>query len=547
MNREWIFWALLVIVIVVVSLYIRLYSTQTIAMSISLANPQAVNTIYPYQNVVLPITVTNTGSSAISSLVFSVLSNGNQQQAYQLTIPVGKSVSIQYNFTPVSSGTYNITVVADPAKVYNVQNRNGAENTTTVVIANFSSPRIYTLLPKGNVSSYNQMNLGRGGFLASSFLYSSYGINMFSSTSPQDKIILSVLNLTQTYVRNVSSARATYSNGTYAYSVWIRGYLKPSIIGTAAVGAGYHVTNYTIAGNTVTFVRISNSTSLCSWYESGWIKSVAYGNSSASCLGIYNGTIKTLNSSPVIINATVYNRMINNTEVNTTLLGNYSGINGGASSYGELSVAGSAFVVPKITLNGSSSAKCYGIVSTANGTTFCSVYLLPPSGAISGFALIKTMAQIGKVNASVFSLVNSSAVYASIPFAIASIKALNLSGAPGNFSSGFTSSCGFNSSFTCSNPTFLNGTIRLNITNTMNQSAQINALGCYETGSGFRTSVNATVAAHSSNTIGATCYSLGRPITGVPLKLTLKLLLNYTSGGATGSVAGNATINILSS
>ncbi|HVA82583.1 MAG TPA: CARDB domain-containing protein [Candidatus Aquilonibacter sp.] len=547
MNKEWIFWALLVIVIVVVSLYIRLYSTQTIAMSIALANPQAASTIYPYQNVVLPITVTNTGSSAITSLVFSVLANGNQQQAYQLTIPVGKSVSIQYNFTPVSAGRYNITVIADPAGVYNVQNRNGAQNTTTVVIANYSNPQAYTLLPKGNVTSYNQVYLGRGGFLASSFLYSSYNISMFSSTSPQDRIILSVLNLTQTYIRNVSSARATYANGASSYSVWIRGYLKPSVIGTAAIGAGYHVTNYTIAGNTVTFVRISNSTSLCSWYESGWIKSVAYSNSSASCLGIYNKSILTLNSSLVIANATIYNRMTNRTVLNTTLIGNFSGISGGVTSYGEISVAGSTFVVPKITLNGTSSAKCFGIVSSANGTTYCSVYLIPSSGALGGFALIKTMAQIGTVNASVFSLVNSSSVYAAIPFAIASIKTLNLSGARGNFSSGFTSSCAFSGSFTCSNPIFLNGTIKLNVTSTLNQSARINGLGCYETGSGFKTTVNETIAPHSTSTIGATCYSLGRPIVGVPLKLTLKLLLNYTSGGITSAAAGNATINILSS
>ncbi|MDE1846095.1 MAG: hypothetical protein KGH53_02335 [Candidatus Micrarchaeota archaeon] len=544
MNKEWIFWALLVVVIVSVSLYIRLYSTQTISMFVSIANPSSANVVYPFQNIALPITVTNNGQSAITGLVFSVISNGNNSKAYQLTIPVGKSVSINYNFTPSYSGKYNVTVIADPAKLYSVANRNGAKNQTTVTVASQSAAAPYKLLPARNTTDYGTLNLARGGFVASSFIYSSYSIPTFATTSTYDKFIYSVLNLTQTYIRNVSTAYATYGNGDFAYSVWIRGYVVPGIFGIAGAAQGYAITNYTIGANRVMLAKISNSTTLCSWYEQGWIKSVVYRNASNSCLRIYNKTIATLNASISSANATVYAKLASAT--NSTIIGNYSGSGKGVSSYSALSLVGPKFSLTRVSVNSTQASKCYGIVSTVNGTTYCSVYLLPATGTVSGFALIKTMGYIGKYNVSVFSLVNSSNVFQTIPPDIATIRGLGLNGTAKTFASGFGNSCSFNSTISCKNPSFLNSTLTLNLTNTLNSSIKLNSISCRAIGAGLKIALNKTLVGKASTSVKSTCYNAGNVIKGVPLNLQLYLQLNYTAVNMTRLIAGNATVNIIS-
>lgn len=545
MKNEWIFWALLVIVVVLFSLYLKLNGTQTIGMFVGISNSAGNNTVYPFQKISVPISVMNTGGSTIENLVFGVVVNGNASNSYKLTIPVGKSVNIQYNFTPIAPGVYNITVIADPAQIYQVSNRNSAHNATFITVSAPSNATPYSLLPGGkNVTTSGNLNLGRAGFLASSFIFQTYGIDTFAPTSAKDDFVFSVLNLTQLYIRNISTAYANYKNGDYAYSVWVTGYLQPKTMGIAALGRGYNISNFTLEGRNVTFVPLGNSTTFCSWYQNGWIQSVVYHNSSGSCIGIYNGTISTLKAPLSTKNNTIYNKMA---VVNGTLLGNYTSAKGSTSSYSSFSVVGTQFVVPTITLNSTVGKTCYGVIKNISGTNFCSTYILPSSGDLSGIALVRTTAQIGKYNASVFSLINSSNIFQSLPVAIGLIKSLNLTGNASSFNSGFANACDFNNSFGCTSTNFLNGTLTLNVTNDLNSNVRINSLYCRTSGNVTTTSVNKTLGPFGAATLNVTCYQHGKVISGIPLNLKLSLLLNYTIGNSTITVPGNATVNVFTS
>jgi len=545
MNKEWILWAALIVVIAVGALYVKFYSTQTISMFVSINNSAALNAAYPFQKIMLPIQVQNTGSGSITNLVFDVKNNGNSSVAYQLSIPSGKSVTLQYNFTPSKPGTYNISVIADPAQVYNIVNRQNSMNATVVTITNSSLAMPYLLIPKGNFSNYNQNNYGRGGFVASSYLSQSYNIKAFAPVGSYDNFVTSLLNITQLYIRNVSVASASYTNGGYAYSVWIRGYLSPTVVGVAASGRGYKISNYSINGTEVTVANMTNTTTLCSWYQGGWIRSVVFSNATGSCLGIYKGTIKTLNASPASYGNAKHFRQIE--PVNSTLLGNFSGMGGGKAYYSTLLQNGATFVAPEISINSSEDSRCLGVVSRQNGTSFCSVFVVPVKGFITGIALIRTTAYVGNYNLSVFTLVNNSRVFQSIPTAFSIIKAFNISGTYASFSSGFSNICAFNSSFPCSNSNFYNGTLVLRITNNLNQSVHLNSLGCYSTGKAVPTALNETLPVSTSMNLSASCYSMGKPLGGIPLNLQLNLLLNYTVANSTKTLAGNATMNIFSS
>ncbi len=544
MNKEWIFWILLIVAIAAVGLYFRFYSTQTISMYIGIDNSFSANTVYPFQKLVVPILVKNTGGTPITNLVFDVASGENRSVAYELTIPAGKSLMINYNFTPTQSGIYNVSVTADPAGVYNIANRQGAQNRTTINVAAVAKPEPYLLIPKGNISNYSTNYLSRVGFIASDFLSTSYNLSAFAPTAAGDGFMFSILNITQSYLANVSTASATYGNGDYAYSTWIRGYLVPGVIGIAASGRGYSVSNYTVGGTVVTLAKIDNTTTICSWYDLGWIKSVLYHSSNGSCIGIYNGTIATLNASPSTINGTAYAKMH---PANSTVIANYSNVQNGNGSYATLSMLGTEFIATRILPNNTGSPVCLGVVSTIGNTGFCSTYILPPNGTITGIALIRTTAFINKNNVSVFSLVNNSKLFEDLPIALGLILGLNISGNSTSFSSGFANTCSFNSSLPCTHASFANGTVNMNVMNKFGTDVKLNSLSCVSSGTGTATKLNMTLAPLASLNISAKCYSFGSVISGIPLNLDLKMLLNYSASGSSGTLKGNATVNAFSS
>ena len=107
--KEIYLWIAFFIIVVAVAGYIRYFYQPTLALNVSFAGGNG-NSFYPYQAVSAPIYVQNTGSSEIQNLSFGLYVNGTLARTYLVTIPVGKSVTVDYNFTPTSKGTLSMSV-----------------------------------------------------------------------------------------------------------------------------------------------------------------------------------------------------------------------------------------------------------------------------------------------------------------------------------------------------------------------------------------------------------------------------------------------------
>ncbi|MDE1846544.1 MAG: hypothetical protein KGH52_00600 [Candidatus Micrarchaeota archaeon] len=549
MEKEWIFWIILIAVIVVASLYYRFYNTQAIAMSVSINSSATSQTLYPYQKVTLPITIQNTGSSPINRLNFEVSQSGNTSVAYEITLPPGKSVIVPYNFTPSLPGNYNISVVVDPAKLYNIVDRGSSQPSTLVHVTPAAQAAPYSLLPSANVSQYGSANIktfntSQIGLIGSTILFADYGIQKFAPVGQNNSFVYSIVNLTVQYTRNISTAYAFYDNGYYAYSTWMRGYITPDVFGIAAASRGYQTSNYTINGSRVTFVRFSNVTSGCAWYQKGWVEMLVYHG--PSCIGVVNGTIKTLTAPVGSVNSTAYNgikRMLGNFS-----LANFSQYWNGNTSYSAMTLLNDGEIATVGVSPYTSNNICFGEIKLINGTNFCSAYILQTTqGNIPKISLVRTSAFLGKNNLTVYSLINSSRWYDALPVQVGMISSLNLSGASKSFVSAYGNTCALNASFGCTLNGFYNGTAALTITNNLNSSVSISALNCFTTPPWKPTALaNQTIAAHSSANLTAKCYEQGDLIFGVPVNLQLHISANYTAGGRNYLVSGNATANLFS-
>ncbi|MDE1825209.1 MAG: hypothetical protein KGH61_00800 [Candidatus Micrarchaeota archaeon] len=540
MNREWIFWIALVAVIIVASLYLREFSNQELSLSVQI-NSSAMNSqIYPYQKLAVPITVQNTGGTPIKSVTLEVLINGSATTSYDVTIPPGKSTTISYNFTPASSGKYNVSVIADPGKLYDVSSRQNAQSAMLVRVLGAEPAASYSLLPEGNTTSYRDATLSASGLILSNFLSRNYVISDLSPVSQNDSVVYSLLNISEQYVKNMSASYAKYANGSSAYSVWIRGYLLPSIVGYAVEGRGYAAVNYTYGGKTVMFSNLGNHTTICSWYEGGWIKTVQYTSAGPNCRGIANGTVKTMGPLAAGVNSTIYNKTY---VQNSTQIGSFNYFAGSRNSFAKmLLLNGSVSLIPIISQNTVASG-CLGVVTSTQNNTFCTIYT-PPA---YGYELLKTTALIGGYNASVFSLVNDSPnnIGLAASEAVGLINGMGLRGPSFNFTSPNLVKCSFNDSFRCSNLTAKGNKIGFNLTNDLGVPVRINAIACYLSIPFAIFRIDVQVPAGGSARLSTVCYQAGVPVNGLLLDPELNLYMNYTYGNSNRLIHGNATVNLL--
>lgn len=542
MKKEVYFWIIVFILAVGAGLFFRYYKPP-INMLVGF-NYSAPATIYPYQKVVFPIFVQNNGGSVIDRLNFEVKVNGNITTFYQITVPAGKVAYFQYNMSPSAPGVYNITVVADPGSVYNIQNRQNAWNRTIITVVPQQNSSQNTLLPAGNVISKGSNNFGNTGYVVSSFLYSNYGVGQFAPLG-NNTFLGSVLNVTQSYLRNVSVTYAQYRDGDYAYSIWISGYLDPSVMGTAAYAKGLTPKYYQLNGANTTFLSLGRNATLCSWYSMGWIKNLVYKNTTKTCLAFVNATGFATNVTLNGSQKALYSKLF---VPNGVVVGGFSGTNGVRQAYSAVEEFGNQFFSPSILVNSNVSRRCLGVISNVAGNSYCSSYVYQSGGSLNNsIALIRTSSTIGNYNVSVFSLVNVTLVFQSVPIAVSLIRSFNLTGPSTQFVSGFGNRCAFNNSFPCSNVTFGNSIVRLSLMNNLSRSVRLNSLRCIQSGyTGNATILGRTLNGTKSVLVNATCYNNGVKVYGIPLNLQLALWLNYTYGNTTKVLRGNATANFFS-
>ncbi|VVB77005.1 Uncharacterised protein [uncultured archaeon] len=541
MKNETYVWISILIIIAVAALSFRYLYQPTLSVELGMNGSAAIAGLYPYQNAALPITIYNSGSGPVKNLSIGVFVNGNLTTLYKITLPSGKQTVIPFNYSPTEQGTYNITATADPSKLYAISNREKATSAIVLTVKAPDNESAYGLLPLANVTLRRDVNLRHGGYLTSTYIgneYNDSGLSVIDNKKVGG-FIGPLLNLTAYYINNMTVSSAKYVNGDSAYAIWIRGYINPDVISFAANASGLRHSSIMTASGNMTFVRVSNDTSLCSWYSGGWLKMLAYVGAK-NCSQALSESAASAPSNRVV--DSFYGKLM---PAGGSVLANYTWISGAVSSSSTLSMLGnSSFVYEGISNNTARDSACYGIVSTTNGTHYCSTYVVPKSNKIGGpYSLIKTTAYIGTYNLTVMSLFNSSFMQTQIPLNINLIREFNISGKSQGFRSGLVNTCSFNQSLLCSNVTFANGTISFRIANNYSSPIRLDSISCFANGASPATELDQVLGAGQAYNATTQCYSKGSVISGIPLNLYLNLKLNYTaSANETRVLVGNAHI-----
>ncbi len=539
MNKEIYLWVIFFIAIVGIALYLRYTYKPSMDVSVTI-NTSGIHSIYPFQNLAIPIQVSNTGSSAIKGMGIAMLVNGNQTSYYTITLPSGKSTSFNFNFSAQASGTYNVSAVADPGKVYNIANRKSATSSTSVyVMANLSADP-FEYLPGNGSTAKALINSNLFGFEAMIYLKAYYNITMPVFLGGNIGFLSPLLNLTYQYLHNMSVGYYGYANGSYAYLLMLRGYLSPRVVGVAAGAEGLSVYNTSNLGVNITHVKLGKNTTLCSWYAGGWLNSLIY-SGNADCIGILLNKYNSSFANPYhSVSEKLYNASINITKDLS-----YTFISGNSFLVAAVDQIGPTIYIPTIQSSKASEGTCYGVISTVNGTDYCSEILLNDSGGTGkSVSVLRTTELTSKYNATMLAIFNTSKLYSTEASAISIIKGMDLSGNAVAFTPGISSSCSFANSFGCSNVSFANGALGFSLTNLLSMPANVSSIMCYSAVAGSPSHVGVLLAPGATKTISALCYNGTSLISGIPLGLKLNLIANFTANGTRSIATGSAYIPI---
>lgn len=530
MRKEAYFWILFAVIVISAAGYARYYYRPALAVSVKFTNDSY--SAYPYQNVPIPIIVGNGGSALIRNLNIGVFVNDNLTDVYNVTLPVGKNVTLYFNYTPKLSGRLSITAIADPGNLYNIKDRRGAEGGTLLFVNDYQAPAPYSLLPNTRPDSLEVADMNSGGYLFSSYLSSNYNITEFSlsNINAVNNFLYPIMNLTYNYIAELSFASARY-NGSKIYSFWIRGYLSPAIIRVAATGRNLNTTDYRVGPINVTFVELGYNSTLCSWYSGGWIKSIGY-SGSGTCLRFVNAS---MGSGFAYRNYSVGAN-------GGSILANYTIASSNGLRYGSLVLyQNGTFVYAGIWRNNSKGG-CFGVISYLNNVSYCNEVLLQRSGKIGNFSLLRTMAVINNDNVSVLSLVNNSRLFDQVAQNEYIENSLNITGTSSQFVSVLRNSCSFPGSLGCFNISYGISNVTFQIANRMNASIRLNSIGCYWHGGSRPSLLNRTLLKNQTASLTVPCYDRGFAISGVPLNLNLNLFLNYSLNNTSHTLQGKAFI-----
>ncbi|MGC8629221.1 MAG: CARDB domain-containing protein [Candidatus Micrarchaeia archaeon] len=533
MKNEAYYWVVVVIAIIAAAIYIRLFYQPPISLEISM-NESTNLQRFPYQPIYIPITVTNTGSVPIRNMSIGVYVNSTLNMLYHVTVPPGKEVILKYSYVPVAPGNYTIEAAADPANLYNIEDRSLAQKSLSFTVFNPENAMPYSSLPLGNATSKGVMYLKTGGYVLSSYLNATYGLKNMKLTSITyvNAFLDSVLTYVIKYVKQFAGAYASYTNGSEAYSIWIQGYISPNITNVAARLSRIPSANLVKQGKNVTFVNLGNNTTICSYYSQGWIKMLVYKsqNNQSNCaseLGL--AKMQQMQLPALGTNA------INANET----LGNFTIENSTSFESGELAFINDSFVY-SLASNSSLNTTCFGLISSQGNESYCSEYVFPLVNETNGTALIRTAAHIGNYSIAVYSLINSSLLFNQLPVNIRIIKGYGVLGHYALFTSGIQNTCQFNSTFSCSNLTFENGEASFNISS--NETVRLNSVSCFTVPAALPNEINETLQSKTSKRLSVACYANGNKLAGMPLNLRLNFLVNYTISNTTRTGTGTGYI-----
>ncbi|MGC8676180.1 MAG: CARDB domain-containing protein [Candidatus Micrarchaeia archaeon] len=535
MKKEVYFWVLLFIAVIGVAMYLRLFYEPTLSVVLR-TNATLPNHIYPYQALTIPVTIYNNGHSPIKNMSVGVYVNGTLTSYYKVTLPQGKETAISIAYTPEAPGNYTVQAVADPGRLLDIADRADAQASVSFAVAKAGNETPYTLLPEGNITSESFAKLNSAGYALASDLNATYGLaglkltGIYNVNAFLDSVLKYVLN----YISNIGVASVRYSNGSLAYSIWLQGDISPNMTNTAALINGLKARNESVLGKNVTVVSLGNNTSICSYESSGWLKILAYKGNGTCSNELDAKKLARINTSQFFERMQI---------ANSISLGNYSVLGSAGSKAGTLAYfENTSFIYSTIQNASTQNNTCYGLINSANNDSFCSEYVFANASTPStGTSLIDTHTYIGNYNISVYSLVNTSLLLDQVPINIGIIDGFGIKGKPVQFVSGIKNTCAFNSTFSCSNVSFANGTLSMAL-RSLNKTVKLNSLSCFLTPESKPNTLNETISGNETRMINATCYNAGSKLSGIELNLKLTLLLNYTFDNKSMTALGSAYI-----
>ena len=530
MKNEIYLWIMLFVIIAAAALWYRFYYTSPYQLTVSFNKTLLTGAAYPYQNIAMPIIVTNTGSSAIANLDFGLYMNGSLKNTYKLDVPVGKSAVIPFNYTPTVAGTYNVSVVADPGKVFDISDRQQAQANTSFVVSNSEAADPYAYIRSNGLVAASYADIGSSGVVTDSFLYTNFTFSpmSFSNISTLNAFIYPLADIAGAYIKEMAYANGEYLGNNAVSSIWMRSYIDPVAFVYAAGYKGLRYNNVTVNGTQVTFIRLSNTSTMCSWYAGGWIKII--------------GTNGTANCTSIVMNPPVQHYVPdlhsiafsnNSIASNAAVMGNYSGFSGNVFRQGRLLELNNSIHYIQIATNLTKPLLvCYGAIYNISDVSYCSTYNLDKTGKVGNYSLISTRAYIGNFNYTDFSLSTTTDILKAVPQAIEIIRSASYAnkGKVLTFLPGIQSDCGFVEGFNCTDVRFSNSTLSFKVTNEFNSSVSLSSGSCFaEAPSLLFTRLNYTLKSREAANLSVGCtYYNGTRIYGVPFNLYLGLTLNYT-------------------
>ncbi len=522
------------------------------SMSVSISG-SVPSQVYPYQTSRFTISLNNTGSRTISQIPVVIYLNNNQYGSYKVTLPPKQSTTLPLNYTYTASGPYSFEVIADPGHLFDIANRSTAQATVSVNVSATQAPDVYSLLP--NSSSTTGFTLFQNGSAVVAVTGLGYNLSVINTMfGPARSIMLRLLEDLSLTINTAYGAESRYPNNSVGYSIWLQGTLDPGLVGAIVRSFGLSQQSFNANGTQATYVKVSNTTSLCFYYSGGWTKAVSYYNSSdqASCKTLV-GSAHPSNESAFLLS------QYGSTPAMAAYLGNFVYTNstnlGGSIGYQNGNItATNIFDNPygtfigylrrnQVPANILVNQTCNGLVYNSGNISICSSFITPiKNGSISSYLINETLIS-QNYTAILYSFVNDSNLLAANQNGLSLILLLNLSQRTQGWNTVFKNLCNLsNVTFGCNVLSFnhSNDSTEFSITNNFQSSVRLNSLLCSLEPFQVPQIVNSTVLPGQSISLNTTCYNIPVPIASI--STTYPLSVNYTVNGATNTVYGYANI-----
>ena len=558
--------AIAVALIVFISvLMLKPSSSYNVAVHIAALNHSTSNAIYPYQTSHFLITVYNKDNFYAKAIPLGFYLNGTELAFYKVSIPANSNVSINENYTYDANGIYPFSAVLDPANVLNIVNRTDASSVVNINVKSPQTPDLYAFIPDNGILNTTEFSLFPKGAAFSSLGYESYNTSKFKTLfGPSQDIISKIFTDVLPLINVENGAYVRYHNGSIAYGAWIQGTLTSDKIALLLSTFNIPEYNFTANGNTATYAKASNDTSICTLTNGGWTKVMAYYNNSngSTCINIISKVYSPFEAN-VIINASKSNPIFeahlrNFTYTNSTPAGYVFGVASNSmysmnmfqNSFGTFAAYLKKNAHPRNLSNiNNSTFSCLGLIYSNNktGTSVCSTYLFPINGAsqsLANYSFIKSEEIGTNYTAILYSFVNSSNALDAHYNAAKLIQALNLSQRSAIWQPAFKNSCSIsNSSIGCKALAFNTSDdfASMQILNRLPHAIHINTISCFISGEEANQTINQTIASGSSANDTVACNNIPVPIATITTAYDLQI--NYTYENAARLVNGtfNAT------